>query len=503
MEQYKHYVALRKEFLSEAKLYLTRSDVIALKIRHREAINSVRTLESIENIEQLIRVLEKRGVIRYDKIQLLKDIAQRFPHHSMINTKFDMYTARLKNYTPYPPETNLYEFLNGECYQGNKIINNLSSPKNFSRRHCPREPQFQSFVKYAFPPESPLTITTADDSSDSNNSLVSICSHMDFGNHNVSFVNYLNFNNNDTQETNNDHNLRVMSHEKGNLIPRVISGTTVTATLISENDKIKSEIYLPITEELNLPETHSNIPLLPTPQSHMPPTTCSSHVADTSSGHSPIQSKSKEHFNKEQKKLRQFAQKSRTLIVLSILLSVIILSILCIFYGFLPHSVYYIPEPSAPPSQVVNPGLAEGSRNSYAGNNLNKKTEIQSTAEREKYQLYSATSDPVMYSSNLQTLPHDQQRIMYMVFHRVSEALGKSWRDVARYLDVREADIDQIDAQFNSETKEKAFAALKIFADKSDLPYWPKNLKDALEKARRKDLRNLVEDLLSRNYSTM
>ncbi|XP_046466226.1 fas-associated death domain protein isoform X2 [Neodiprion pinetum] len=272
MEQYEQYIALRKEFLSEAKLYLTRSDVIALKIRHQQAINSVRTYESIENIEQLVRVLEKRGVIRYDKIQLLKNIAQNFPHHSVINTKFNKYMAWLENYTPYPPETNLYQ-----------------------------------------------------------------CSN-----------------------------------------------------------------------------------------------------------------------------------------------------------------VHYIPEPSAPPSQVVNPGFAEGSRIPYARNDPNKETEIRNTPDRQNYQWYPSTSESVMYSSYSQTQPEDQQKIMYTVFNGVSEAVGKSWRDVARYLDVREGDIDRIDTQFNSDSKEKAFAALKIFAAKSDLRCWSINLKNALEKARRKDLRNLVDDLLTR-----
>ncbi|XP_046466234.1 fas-associated death domain protein isoform X3 [Neodiprion pinetum] len=251
MEQYEQYIALRKEFLSEAKLYLTRSDVIALKIRHQQAINSVRTYESIENIEQLVRVLEKRGVIRYDKIQLLKNIAQNFPHHSVINTKFNKYMAWLENYTPYPPETNLYQCSNG-----------------------------------------------------------------------------------------------------------------------------------------------SRIP--------------------------------------------------------------------------------------------------------YARNDPNKETEIRNTPDRQNYQWYPSTSESVMYSSYSQTQPEDQQKIMYTVFNGVSEAVGKSWRDVARYLDVREGDIDRIDTQFNSDSKEKAFAALKIFAAKSDLRCWSINLKNALEKARRKDLRNLVDDLLTR-----
>ncbi|XP_015519912.2 uncharacterized protein LOC107224395 isoform X1 [Neodiprion lecontei] len=505
MEQYEQYIALRKEFLSEAKLYLTRSDVIALKIRHQQAINSVRTYESIENIEQLVRVLEKRGVIRYDKIQLLKNIAQNFPHHSMINTKFNKYMAWLENYTPYPPETNLYKCLNGECYRGNKIINNLFSSENLNSRHHPRTPQFQSFVKYKFLPESSLTITTGDDLSDSNNSVMLICSNADVGNH-VSFANNFNFNNNDTHETNNDLNLCVTSqetpgilkHQKGNLIPNVTSSKAVSAILISKNDNIKSELSLPMSEELNLSETNFNIPLLSTPQSHMPPTTCSSHIDDTSLGPSPIQSKSKENFNEKQTSLRQFVQKRQTLIVLSLVLSVIILSILCILYGFLPNSVHYIPEPSAPPSQVVNPGFAEGSRIPYARNDPNKETEIRNISDRQNYQWYPSTSESVMYSSYSQTQPEDQQKIMYTVFNGVSEAVGKSWRDVARYLDVREGDIDRIDTQFNSDSKEKAFAALKIFAAKSDLRCWSINLKNALEKARRKDLRNLVDDLLTR-----
>lgn len=78
--------------------------------------------------------------------------------------------------------------------------------------------------------------------------------------------------------------------------------------------------------------------------------------------------------------------------------------------------------------------------------------------------------------------------------------MGTYWQDVARQLDVRECEIDKIEAQYNCDLTVKAYTALKIFARDGNPDNWQQKLRKALEKARRKDLAELVEELSSRRY---
>lgn len=47
--------------------------------------------------------------------------------------------------------------------------------------------------------------------------------------------------------------------------------------------------------------------------------------------------------------------------------------------------------------------------------------------------------------------------ILILVLNRVSDRIGNRWRDMARNLDIREFDIDALDAKYPRDLKEKAY----------------------------------------------
>ncbi|XP_033219312.1 uncharacterized protein LOC117174232 isoform X4 [Belonocnema kinseyi] len=77
---------------------------------------------------------------------------------------------------------------------------------------------------------------------------------------------------------------------------------------------------------------------------------------------------------------------------------------------------------------------------------------------------------------------------------RISERIGNRWRDMARNLDIREYDIDAIDAKYERDLKEKAYQALIVAQAESDPRRWKSNLMRALVEARRKDLADWIDE---------
>lgn len=82
------------------------------------------------------------------------------------------------------------------------------------------------------------------------------------------------------------------------------------------------------------------------------------------------------------------------------------------------------------------------------------------------------------------------------VLLQVSERLGRSWRDVARHLDIQECQIDMLQAKYPSDLKAQSYEALKICILQSNTNNWKFDLMRALEKARRRDLKEMVEKLI-------
>ncbi|XP_049942262.1 fas-associated death domain protein [Schistocerca serialis cubense] len=81
------------------------------------------------------------------------------------------------------------------------------------------------------------------------------------------------------------------------------------------------------------------------------------------------------------------------------------------------------------------------------------------------------------------------------VLELVSEEIGRKWKDLARQLGLREGKMNEIEARYPNNLKERVYACLAMFQENNPDGMEKKLLK-ALEKARRKDLRDQVEAIL-------
>lgn len=81
------------------------------------------------------------------------------------------------------------------------------------------------------------------------------------------------------------------------------------------------------------------------------------------------------------------------------------------------------------------------------------------------------------------------------VMEKVSEEIGRKWKDLARHLGLREGDINQIETRYPNDLKQRVYACLIKF-QKNNPESMEKKLLKALEKSRRKDLRDEVEAIL-------
>ncbi|XP_044013694.1 uncharacterized protein LOC122856009 [Aphidius gifuensis] len=83
------------------------------------------------------------------------------------------------------------------------------------------------------------------------------------------------------------------------------------------------------------------------------------------------------------------------------------------------------------------------------------------------------------------------------VFEILSENLGRYWTEVARFLDIKEGEIDRIHQNKNFGFKEKSIEVFKLFKSRRGAyNNWQQILIRALNDARRKDLVYLVEELI-------
>ncbi|XP_018395352.1 PREDICTED: fas-associated death domain protein [Cyphomyrmex costatus] len=114
------------------------------------------------------------------------------------------------------------------------------------------------------------------------------------------------------------------------------------------------------------------------------------------------------------------------------------------------------------------------------------------------------------FNNNLQTLCcNSDQREQYNFYKRrklqetvilqIKDRLGRSWRDVARHLGITECEIDAVQSKYPYDLKEQSYEILKIYISQSDIKQWAITLIHALEKGRRRDLKELVEQLIFKN----
>ncbi|KAF7384898.1 hypothetical protein HZH66_011984 [Vespula vulgaris] len=93
---------------------------------------------------------------------------------------------------------------------------------------------------------------------------------------------------------------------------------------------------------------------------------------------------------------------------------------------------------------------------------------------------------------------YDQElKLKQIVLLKINEQLGHSWKNICRLLGLKECEINEIENK-NLSIKEQSYQALRIciLQNNSD---WKINLLHALEKGRRKDIRENVEKILLNN----
>ncbi|XP_011160758.1 fas-associated death domain protein isoform X2 [Solenopsis invicta] len=81
------------------------------------------------------------------------------------------------------------------------------------------------------------------------------------------------------------------------------------------------------------------------------------------------------------------------------------------------------------------------------------------------------------------------------VIVKIQDRMGRYWRDIARHLGIRECDIDAIQNKYPYDSRDQSREMLLIYTKQSDMEQWAINLIRALEKARRRDLKEIVEEL--------
>lgn len=142
--------------------------------------------------------------------------------------------------------------------------------------------------------------------------------------------------------------------------------------------------------------------------------------------------------------------------------------------------------------------------NMYQKISVNKEkdeTELSNVIKCSTSQSNVITSDPKYQASQSCIESHktalDEKAILQQrLFLQISERIGRSWRDTARYLNIPEYQIDEIQCKYPCNLKEQSLEALKLYVSQYDTGSWELNLIRALEKARRRDLKELAEKFI-------
>ncbi|XP_036335642.1 fas-associated death domain protein-like [Rhagoletis pomonella] len=107
----------------------------------------------------------------------------------------------------------------------------------------------------------------------------------------------------------------------------------------------------------------------------------------------------------------------------------------------------------------------------------------------------STKSFPI--SNNYPFVVTEQKRAA--IYKMLSQHLGTHWRIFGRELGIREGTMDEIELQCPRELSTRVYKVLKIYEedDCNDPKMHLRTIKEALERARRKDLRRKIDDIIS------
>ncbi|XP_035723051.1 uncharacterized protein LOC118442027 [Vespa mandarinia] len=111
--------------------------------------------------------------------------------------------------------------------------------------------------------------------------------------------------------------------------------------------------------------------------------------------------------------------------------------------------------------------------------------------------------EELRYESLLSEVPEQFSKTSYnreselkqMVLLKVNEQIGRSWKHVCRRLGLKENEINEIEKKNSSNLKKQSYQALDICISQNNSD-WKINLLHALEKERRKDIKEVVEKIL-------
>ncbi|CAL1675995.1 unnamed protein product [Lasius platythorax] len=123
----------------------------------------------------------------------------------------------------------------------------------------------------------------------------------------------------------------------------------------------------------------------------------------------------------------------------------------------------------------------------------------QSTTERSAESLSQITQTLHCCLEQEERNNNRRKLLQQTVLLQLKDRLGRSWRDVARHLDIRECEIDAVQSKYPYNLKEQSYEILQIYISQSDKEQWAINLIRALEKGRRRDLKEFVEELVLKN----
>ncbi|OAD62898.1 Death domain-containing adapter protein BG4, partial [Eufriesea mexicana] len=132
--------------------------------------------------------------------------------------------------------------------------------------------------------------------------------------------------------------------------------------------------------------------------------------------------------------------------------------------------------------------------------NKNEKSKLSNITESSTSQIKVSNkieNQPISkYKGFKNNFSSKEAKLQQTVLSCISERIGRSWRDTVRYLGVPEYEIDMIQTKHTFNLKEQSYEALKLYMIQYSDNNWKVNLIRALEKARRRDLKELLENLI-------
>lgn len=84
------------------------------------------------------------------------------------------------------------------------------------------------------------------------------------------------------------------------------------------------------------------------------------------------------------------------------------------------------------------------------------------------------------------------------IFETITEELGTYWRNLARFLNIRECTIIGIDDE-NISLSNKVMKILEIYEHRADPQRWFFTLCEALERTHRKDIADSLRNIMAMN----